>query len=310
MSRLAWTNLLSLSFIWGAAFTFSGSAVKEVGFSTVVFLRVFIALAVVSGFLAYRRQLPHMSFSLLTTFLVMGLINNVVPFGFLFWAQSPLDGTETAKISSGLASIFNALTPFFAMLVARYIFFEERLSFKKATGVGLGFLGVTLLFIGTGAGDNQQGSATWSYLAMAGCIIAAFSYGFGVVYGRRFARLGLTPTQGAFGQLMGSSLLALPLMLTIDQPWSQPLPSTSFWAAMLGLAILSTALAYMIYFWLIENAGAVNAALVTLLIPTSAMILGALFLNESFGLWDFMGLGCILLGLLVIDGRLLSFRTS
>lgn len=270
MSRLAWINLLFLSLIWGAAFTFSGAAVKEAGF-----------------------------------------MNNVVPFGMLFWAQSPVAGGDVAKVSSGLASIFNALTPFFAMLVARFVFFEEELSVRKLIGVGFGFVGVAVLFLGV-TGAEQQGEAvslTFKVLGMAACILAAISYGFGVVFGRRFARLGLTPTQGAFGQLLGSSLIALPLALFLDQPWNQPLPSLGFWGVILGLALLSSAVAYMIYFWLIANEGAVNAALVTLLVPASAMILGVLFLDESFGAYDFAGLALILAGLGVIDGRLFGFLT-
>ena len=309
MSRLAWINLLLLSLIWGAAFTFSGAAVREVGFATVVFLRVALAMVALLAFLALRRQLPQMTWALLGAFLAMGFLNNIVPFGMLFWAQSPVVGGEVAKVSSGLASIFNALTPFFAMLVARFVFFEEALSTRKLVGVAFGFCGVAVLFLGvTGAGEGESAvSLRFQLLGMAACVLAAISYGFGVVFGRRFARLGLTPTQGAFGQLLGSSLTALPLALLLDQPWSQPLPSLGFWGAILGLALLSTAIAYMIYFWLIANEGAVNAALVTLIIPASAMILGVMFLSESFGPYDFAGLALILIGLGVIDGRLLGF---
>ena len=308
MSRLAWINLFALSLIWGAAFTFSGSAVREVGFASVVFLRVSLALIVLAGVLFIQKKLPRIGWRLLGIFLIMGLLNNLIPFGLLFWAQSPPDGGSVAKVSSGLASIFNALTPFFAMLVAQFVFFEEHLSARRLIGVGFGLGGVILLFTGVGDQATPGAPLTLQILAMSACTLAALSYGFGVVFGRRFARSGLNPTQSAFGQLLGSSLLALPFALFLDQPWAQPLPSLGFWGAIAGLAVLSTALAYMIYFWLIEHEGAVNAALVTLLIPASAMILGVLFLDERFKLFDFMGLALILLGLLVIDGRILNWR--
>ena len=304
MTRLAWTNLLLLSLIWGAAFTFAGAAVRELGFATVVFLRVFLALGTLALLLAVQGKLPRINQRLFTAFVIMGLINNLIPFSLLFWAQSPLAGTDMAKVSSGLASIFNALTPFFAMLTARFVFSEEALSARKLIGVGFGVAGVALLFVGPGFVAAQDVNRGAQLLGMGACILATVSYGFGVVFGRRFFRQGLTPTQGAFGQLLGSSLLALPLMLLLDQPWAAPLPSAGAWGAIVGLALLSTALAYILFFWLIEHAGAVNAALVTLLIPASALVLGALFLNERFGVWDFGGLGLILLGLLVIDGRL------
>ena len=230
----------------------------------------------------------------------------------MFWAQSPLADTGVVKVSSGLASIFNALTPFFAMLVARFVFVEEALSARKLVGVGFGFIGVAVLFLGLGAQGSEGAGAPLplQLLGIAACTFAALSYGFGVVFGRRFARLGLSPTQGAFGQLLGASILALPLALFLDQPFAQPLPSLGFWGAIAGLALLSTALAYMIYFWLIAHEGAVNAALVTLLVPASAMVLGVLFLGERFGAFDFGGLALILIGLLVVDGRILQLRPS
>ena len=308
MTRLAWANLLFLSLIWGAAFTFSGVAVREVGFATVVFLRVFLALLALAILLGIQGKLPRISKQLFLAFLIMGLINNLVPFSLLFWAQSPLAGTDTAKISSGLASIFNALTPFFAMLTARFVFSEESLSIPKLIGVGFGIAGVTLLFLGSNSGSMGENDRGAQILGMLACVVATISYGFGAVFGRRFFRRGLNPTQGAFGQLLGSSLLSLPLMLILDQPWTLPLPSTQAWVSITGLALVSTALAYVLYFWLIEHSGAVNAALVTLLIPASALVLGALFLDEKFGIWDLSGLGFILFGLLVIDGRLIKSR--
>ena len=154
-------------------------------------------------------------------------------------------------------------------------------------GVGVLFLG-QFLYQGPLNESGGSGLSLLSLLGMIACIGAALSYGFAVAFGQRFGRQGLSPAQGALGQLCGSSLIMLPLMLGFDQPWLSPAPSLAFWGSIVGLALLSTALAYLLYFWLIAQAGATNAALVTLLIPASAMVLGALFLQEGFGVYDLL----------------------
>jgi len=142
-------------------------------------------------------------------------------------------------------------------------------------------------------------------LAQLACITASLSYALAAVWARRFKRLGLSPMSVTTGQLTAGALMMLPLALFVDQPWTQPLPPLSAVGAIIALALMCTALGYVLYFRLIDSAGATNALLVTLLVPPVAILLGALFLSETLAPHDFLGLGLIALGLAAIDGRLL-----
>jgi drug/metabolite transporter (DMT)-like permease len=143
-----------------------------------------------------------------------------------------------------------------------------------------------------------------SILAQIACLGAAVSYGFSGWFGRRFARLGVTPMQTAFGQVCASSLMMLPVMVIIDAPWRMPMPGLASLSAVLGLALLSTAFAYVIFFRLLASAGATNLGMVTLLVPVSALALSILFLDETLTLRQIVGMGLIAISLIAIDGRL------
>jgi len=132
------------------------------------------------------------------------------------------------------------------------------------------------------------------------------SYALAAVWARRFKRLGLSPMSVTTGQLTAGAAIMLPLALFVDQPWTHPFPPLTAWGAIVALALLCTAFAYILYFGLIETSGATNALLVTLLVPPVAILLGGLFLGESLAPQDFVGLGLIALGLAAIDGRLLN----
>jgi drug/metabolite transporter (DMT)-like permease len=173
------------------------------------------------------------------------------------------------------------------------------LSASRIAGVLIGFAGVVVLIgpqILAGLGEDV--------LAQFAILGAALSYGFAAIFGRRFRRMGVPPLATATGQVTASSLMLLPLALLIDRPWILAAPSLPVWAAILALALLSTALAYVVFFRILASAGAVNLSLVTFLIPVSAIILGALILGERMVSTDFVGLGLIGVGLAAIDGRL------
>jgi drug/metabolite transporter (DMT)-like permease len=221
----------------------------------------------------------------------MGILNNAVPFTLFVLAQG--------QITAGLASILNATTPLWTVIVAHQFTRDERLSASKAAGLLLGFLGVTVI-----AGGDRAGHF-WAILA---CLGAAVSYGFAGVWGRRFKAMGLAPMQVAFGMLTSSSLLVFPIWLGIDRPWQADSPALVPLLAVAALAVMSTALAYVLYFRLLARAGATMLSLVTLLIPASALGLGALVLHEAILMHHLIGLALILLGLLAIDGRLSKWR--
>lgn len=286
-----WGLLLALSLLWGGAFFFAGAAVREVPPLTVALARVALAAAMLWLWLAASGRAPRLDRPALIAYAGMGLLNNAVPFSLFFWAQT--------VIPSGLAAIVNATTPLFAMLVAHLVLADERMRPAKLLGAGLGLGGVATL-LAPKLADGQEAAA----LGVVACLAAALAYGLASVFGRRFRDLGIAPAQAACGQLTAAALWLAPAVLLWERPWLEPAPSLEALGAILMLAGVSTALAYLIYFRLIAEAGAVNAALVTLLIPPSAIALGALFLDERLSAAQVGGFGLIALGLLAIDGRL------
>jgi len=176
---------------------------------------------------------------------------------------------------------------------------------NKAVGIAFGFVGVVVLL-----GGRVLGGADIAFLGMLACLGAALSYGFAAVYGRRFKAMKLSAAQVALGQLTATTVMMIPIIAAVDQPWALPRPGGAAVAAVLALAIVSTALAYVIYFRILATSGAVNVALVTLLVPVSAILLGTLVLGEALALRHYLGMALIGLGLLAIDGRALAYLKS
>lgn len=290
MTYRDWGLLLLLSFLWGGAFFFAAVAVRELPPLTVVLSRTGLASLALALLLRFRRGDWPLRGRAVPAFLIMGILNNLLPFSLLFWAQT--------MIPSGLASILNATTPIFSIVVAHLLLADERMTSNKAIGIAFGFLGVVVLL----GGDLMDGKG-FALTGMLACLGAALSYGLAGTYGRRFRSMGLSATQVAFGQLAATTLMMVPIASLIDRPWNLPVPGLSVLASMLALAVASTALAYVIFFRLLASAGAVNTALVTLLIPVSAILLGAVFLEETLAVRHYAGMALIGAGLLAVDGR-------
>ena len=297
MNSTEWLLLLGLSVLWGGSFFFVAVAVKEIPPLTLVLLRVGLAALILNVLLPLLGTGLPRTRAAWGTIAVMSVLNNVVPFTLFMWAQTRLTG--------GAAAILNATTPLFGVLVAHAFLADEKLTWRRGAGVLLGFLGV-LIMIGPGAlaGFGHQ------IAAEAACLLAALTYAFAGLWGRRFAALGISPIQTAAGQVTVSTVLLLPLALLVDQPWTLPAPGASTWLAVLGLASLSTALGYILFFRILETAGATNLLLVTFLIPASALLLGAAFLAEPVHPQQLAGMALIGAGLAAIDGRLLAWAAS
>ena len=294
MTLQDWALLIVLSVLWGGSFFFVAVAVRELPPLTVVALRTGIAALALAAVLRWRGEAWPLAGGAAPAFLVMGLLNNLLPFSLLFWAQT--------TIPSGLASILNATTPIFSIVVAHFLLADERMAAHKAAGILFGFLGVAVLL-----GGNVLAGPGLASLGMLACLGAALSYGFAGVFGRRFRAMRLSATQVAFGQLTATTAMMLPLLAMTDRPWNLPAPSLPAGASVLALAIVSTALAYVIFFRILASAGAVNTALVTLLVPVSAILLGRLVLGEELAPRHYAGMGLIALGLLAIDGRIAEY---
>ena len=289
ISASAWLMLLGLGLLWGGSFFFAGIAVRHLPPFTLAFLRFALAAAALHIFIAGRYGIYAELRARWRPFLVLGLFNNAVPHSLIFFGQT--------EIGAGLASILNATTPIFTVLIAHAMTTDEKLTLAKLVGTMIGLAGTAVLF----APQLARG-ADVPLWAMALPLGAALSYGFAAVWGRRFR--GVAPPVTAAGQLTASTLIMLPVVLLHDAPWQLPTPPLSTIAAVLALALVSTALAYILFFGLISLAGATNASVVTLLVPPSAIVLSTLFLGERMGNEDWLGLTLIILGLVVIDGRL------
>ncbi|MBI3199870.1 MAG: DMT family transporter [Rhodospirillales bacterium] len=292
MRAREWSLLVLLSVLWGGSFFFAKLAIGELRPFTVVFARVAMAALALNLMLSLTGRSLFRQGTPWATFVVMGLLNNMVPFSLIFWGQT--------QIASGLASILNATTPLFTLVVAHLLTRDEKINAAKAIALLFGFAGVVLL-----VGPNVLVGDDFSFMGQIACLGAALSYAFAGVYGRRFQIMGVRPMQAAAGQVTTSAVLILPIMLVVDRPWelAGP-PSMTVWAALVGLALLSTALAYVLYFRILAAAGATNLLLVTFLIPVTAILLGAGFLGEHLELRHYAGMALIGLGLAAIDGRI------
>lgn len=294
MSFFDWALLLILSVLWGGSFFFSKLALTELPTFVVVLARVAIAAFALFIYLRATGQAIPAAPRTWAAFFGMGLLNNLIPFSLIFWGQT--------QIASGLASILNATTPIFSIIVAHVLTQDERMTPNKIIGIALGFLGVALLMAG-----NAFSSQTLPLPALLACLAAALSYGFAGVFGRRFRLMGIRPATGAFGQTTATTVMMIPIVLLVDAPWHLTMPGNTAITALFGLGLLSTALAYIIFFHILAVGGAINSSLVTLLIPVSAILLGRLFLGETLALHQFAGMILISIGLLSIDGRLVRW---
>ena len=295
LGPMDWGLLVLLSLLWGGSFLCVGIAVQELPVLTIIALRVSLAALVLWGIALFcGHQLPR-GRKTWQAFLALGLLNNVIPFGLIVFGQQ--------TIGAGLAAILNATTPLWTVLIAALFLADERFTKQKLFGVLLGLVGVIVM-----VGPDSLAGISRNLGAQLAVLGATLSYAFASVFGRRFAAAKISPLHTALGQVTASSFILVPLALMIDTPWASALPSQATIFAILGLAVLSTAGGYLLFFNILERAGATNVSLVTLLIPPSAIAMGMLFLEETLQGIHFIGLALIILGLLSLQGRL--FRLS
>jgi drug/metabolite transporter (DMT)-like permease len=286
-----WSLLGLLSILWGGSFFFNGVVLKELPPLTVVLLRVAIAALMLLPLLhAYRIPLPK-GVPGWKPFFAIGLLNNVLPFSLIVIGQT--------YVSSELASILNATTPLFTIVVMA-VAGEEKLSARRVAGLVAGLAGVIVLHGGGLAFEAGQG------IGILLCLAAAFSYGLSALLARRL--LANSPPLGtATFQLLASAAMMTIVAGVVDRPWQLPVPSAATWLAVIGLAALSTALAYIVFFQILRRSGATNVMLVTLLIPVTAILLGYFALAEEVSQREIIGALVIGSALLLIDGRVLKF---
>lgn len=285
-----WSLLAVLSVLWGGSFFFNGAALRELPPLTLVFLRVALGAAILLPLLGMQGIGFPKGVQGWKPFVAIGLLNNVIPFSLIVIGQT--------FIPSGLASILNATTPLFAVMVMATAG-EETLQARRVAGVALGLAGVIILR-GWGI-ETRPGQG----LGILVCLGGALSYGFAALAARRLLK-DSPPLGTATFQLMASTVMMAIVAGAVEQPWRLAVPSVTTWFAVLGLAGLSTALAYIVFFQIIRRSGATNVMLVTLLIPVTAIFLGWLALGEPISMREIAGAIIIGSALLVIDGRVLT----
>jgi drug/metabolite transporter (DMT)-like permease len=286
-----WALLLALAILWSLSFIFIKVAGEEIPVFTLVLVRVGLAALVLHAFVLASGRLYPTRRSVLLRYVAMGTLNNVIPFALIFYA--------TASIGAGAASILNATSPIFALLVAHVATADEKVTPSKLVGILLGIAGVAAM-----VGPEALSGLTENLLPAGAMLVASFFYGVSAIFGRGFR--GIDATVSATCQLSASTLILLPIALVVDQPWSIAMPSAITIGSAIALAIVSTSLAYVFYYQLIQRAGGTNTILVTLLIPVGGVFFGWILLGEAFTPAEAAGLILIGSGLLVIDGRVLA----
>lgn len=288
MSVGDWVLLVILSTFWGGSFFFAEIAVREIPPLTLALARCWAAAAVLLVYVrAMGLSLPRDP-AVWRMLIVLAAFNTALPFTLIFWGQT--------HIPSGLAAILNATAPLFSIVLAHFATVDEKMSGRRALGVAVGFAGVVIVI-----GIDALRDLGVDVLAQLAVMLAAFFYASAGVYGRRFRTY--PPAVIAASVLTLGGLMLLPLAALVERPWLLPRPSYAATSSMLALAVVSTALAFLIYFRVLARAGATNLQLVAFLIPVSAILLGVGFLGETLALRHFAGMAAIAVGLAVIDGR-------
>lgn len=291
ISPRAWAELMMLSLIWGASFLSIRIALNEIGPLTAVAHRTGWAMLILWAYVLVRRFDLPTDMRVWGAFLVMGLMNNVIPFSLMAWGQ--------LHIETGLTSILNASTAIFGVIAAAIFFADEMLTPRKAIGVTVGFIGVSTA-IGLAAFKDFDVRSLGQLAVIGGTI----SYALAGVWARK--TLGhLRPQVAAAGMLTGASIMTIPAAWIIEGPISLSLqPQT--WAAIAYYAIVATAIAYMLYYRVLAMAGSGNLMLCTLMVAPVAIALGAVTLGEALPLRAYTGFVILALGLLILDGRLVK----
>ncbi len=290
MNLQEWTLLIGLAALWGAAFFFVAIAVKDFPPLTLGAIRLMLGGSVLMAILyASGGKLP-LDRHILGWFIIVALINSLIPMFLIGWAQQ--------YIGAGLTAILNGAMPLWTLFVAHLLTREEKLTGLKLLGTLVGFAGVATM-----VGFDALKGLDRNVLAQIAAVLSTICFAFGNVAGRRFRALGVPPLAATAGTLMASGLMFLPLMAFFDHPWTLPAPGAAAWACAIAAGLFSTAMAHFMFFRLLSTAGATNASLVTMISVPFAVLLGAFILGEVLELRHIAGMIAVALGLAIVDGR-------
>jgi drug/metabolite transporter (DMT)-like permease len=292
MTLRDWLLLLTLAACFSGSFFFNRVALAELPPLTIVLGRVGLGAVALNLVLRLRGERLPTGWEHWRAFLIMGAFSNALPFVLIVSGQT--------RIASSLASILNATTPLWTILVAHVLTRDEKLTPNRLLGVLIG-LGGAIVVVGPTAllGIGREQGVLVGQLLVLG---APLCYAFAVVYGRRFR--GQPPLVTAAGQLTGATLWLVPVTLVVDRPWVLEMPEPRTIGAVAGLGLVCSAVAYVLFFRILAAAGPTNLALVTFLVPVGAVLLGTTVLAEHLEPRHMLGMAVIFLGLATVDGRL------
>ncbi len=279
--------LLSLAALWGGSFLFIRVAAPVLGPVALAAVRVTLAGLALLGYAAAAHTVPTFR-GAWRRYVLLGTLNGAIPYTLIAVAE--------LRLTASLASILNALTPLCTAVVAA-VWLRESLTAKRIAGAVLGIVGVAVL-VGGSALPSDVGTA----LAVGASLLATVSYGLAAVY-TRVAFRGLPPLALATGQQIGAAIVLVPLAIPVTVAMAPPLNlSAGLAAAIVALALLSTSVAYLLYFSLIASVGPTGAASVTLLVPVFGLVWGAMFLHETLRPGTLVGLAIVLASVALITG--------
>jgi drug/metabolite transporter (DMT)-like permease len=290
MSLQQWGLLLAIGAVWGGAFFFVAVAIRDLPPLAIGAIRMSVAAAVLLSLLYLSGGRLPLQPRILGWFALLAFINSLAPLFLLAWAQQSITGGHNA--------ILNATGPFMTLFVAHFLTQEEKLDSRRALGTLTGFAGVALM-----VGWDAVKGIDKTVLAQLAALLATMCFAFGTVAGRRFRHFGVPPLAATAGTMLFAALMFTPLSLIFDQPWTLPAPGFNAVAAAVAAGIVSTALGHYLFFRLLSTAGANNVALVSLLTPVSAILLGAFLLGEQVQPRHLAGMAIIAAGLIFVDGR-------
>jgi drug/metabolite transporter (DMT)-like permease len=289
MGATEWALIVLHSTMWGSAFFFGAIAIKEISPLTITAFRLIPACLIVAVACMFAGNRIPAKWHFWQRMLVLGFVNNMAPMLLILWAQH--------QVAGGVAAVFNATAPLFAVILAHFATADEKMSWRKIAGILAGVAGVSVL-----VGTDVTSGTTGDVLAKIALLGAACLYAISGVFARSSSHE--PPFVIAFGQMFSAMLLAMPLALIVDRPWMTAMPSQTAVAAVLAMGVFGSAFAALLYFTVLRRAGATNTLLVTLLLPLTPIILGTLFLGETFGPREMAGAALIGIALVILDGRL------
>lgn len=293
MKSKTWLWIILLALLWAPAFLFMKVAVQEIPPFTLVAGRVLLAAVALTVVMwQQKRRFPRFG-AIWGRFAVLGLFLNVLPYILISWGEQYVD--------SGLASLLIGTDPLFTMVIAHFFIANDRLTPTKILGVVVGFGGLGLLV----APQVIDGiSATFG--GITAVVLAAISYGMGGVYAKMYQPK-TNPLVTTSAQLWLATLFLLPVSLLWERPFTLPMPSITAITAVVALAIICTALTHVIYLWLLRSTKVTQLAMIAYLVPVIGLILGIVVLGERPGWHAYLGGALILVGVMIINGRL-SFK--